>query len=51
MGESKRRGALSVNNSLLNIVLHDNPGLRTRADKEAESASAVTVDELRSVDF
>ena len=28
-------GALSVNNSLLNVVLHDNPGLRPRADKEA----------------
>jgi len=29
-------GALEVHNSLLNVVLHDNPHLRSRAEKEGE---------------
>ena len=34
LGFIEYNGALEVHNSLLNVVLHDNPRLRTQADKE-----------------
>jgi CRP-like cAMP-binding protein len=34
LGFVKYNGNLEVHNSLLNVVLHDNPHLRTRSDKE-----------------
>ncbi len=34
LGFIEYNGALEVHNSLLNVVLHDNPRLRTEADKE-----------------
>lgn len=34
LGFVKYNGDLEVHNSLLNVVLHDNPHLRTRSDKE-----------------
>jgi DNA-binding IclR family transcriptional regulator len=34
LGFVKYNGELEVHNSLLNVVLHDNPHLRTRSDKE-----------------
>jgi CRP-like cAMP-binding protein len=33
LGFVKYNGTLEVHNSLLNVVLHDNPHLRTRSDK------------------
>ncbi len=33
LGFIEYNGSLEVHNSLLNVVLHDNPHLRTRADK------------------
>ena len=34
LGFIEYNGSLEVNNSLLNVVLHDNPHLRKRAEKE-----------------
>jgi hypothetical protein len=34
LGFIEYNGKLEVNNSLLNVVLHDNPHLRARTEKE-----------------
>jgi hypothetical protein len=34
LGFIEYNGALEIHNSLLNVVLHDNPQLRTRGEKE-----------------
>ena len=34
LGFIEHNGALEVHNSLLNVVLHDNPHLRRRTDQE-----------------
>jgi CRP-like cAMP-binding protein len=35
LGFIQYNGELEVHNSLLNVILHDNPGLRSRSDEEA----------------